>query len=340
MVRETWEALREEARPLAELGSGAWSGLLERMAGAHFVLLGGCTHGTHEFDRARAALTRRLVERGFRTVLIEAEPAPVERVERYVSGQSGDATATEALRDLAGFPAWVWRNVATRDFLEWLTEHNASAPGASIAGMDARGPSLRGDADPAARASAWNRREEAMAEAVDAHGRRGQVVVWGHAAHLGDARAADELEVQRLSLGQLVRERHPGETFLLGFTTFQGTFSAAQGWNLPVERQPLPAVDGESLEALLHGVGSPRFWLSLHAGAAAELLEESRWQRLLGVVHRLGVDRGAWVARAALQFDALVFFDRTHALRPLDAAPVRREVARSAEPPALYPSGM
>jgi erythromycin esterase-like protein len=48
--------------------------MFDRFANARVVLLGEATHGTSEFYRARAQITRRLVERhGFNIVAVEAD---------------------------------------------------------------------------------------------------------------------------------------------------------------------------------------------------------------------------------------------------------------------------
>src|SRR2546426_9092712 len=72
--------------------------LLERIGDARFVLLGEATHGTHEFYRERAKITRRLIEdKGFSAVAIEGDWPDADRVNRYVQGFGADSSAREAL---------------------------------------------------------------------------------------------------------------------------------------------------------------------------------------------------------------------------------------------------
>jgi len=55
-------------------GAGDYDPLLRLVGDARFVLLGEATHGTHEFYRERAEITKRLiVEKGFNAVAVEAE---------------------------------------------------------------------------------------------------------------------------------------------------------------------------------------------------------------------------------------------------------------------------
>ncbi len=76
------------------------------------VLLGEASHGTHEFYRERARITKRLIgEKGFTAVAIEGDWPDAYRVNRYVSVAIGtDADAEEALRGFRRFPTWMWRN--------------------------------------------------------------------------------------------------------------------------------------------------------------------------------------------------------------------------------------
>ncbi|MFZ2177357.1 MAG: erythromycin esterase family protein [Rhodococcus sp. (in: high G+C Gram-positive bacteria)] len=100
--------------------------LLDLVGDARVVLIGESSHGTHEFYAARAEMTRRLIEDcGFDAVAAEADWPDAYRVNRYVRGQGGDATAEEALRGFERFPSWMWRNTVVREFVEWMKEHNS-----------------------------------------------------------------------------------------------------------------------------------------------------------------------------------------------------------------------
>src|SRR6266481_6298451 len=103
--------------------------LLSLIGEARFCLLGEATHGTHEFYRERAEITKRLIkEKGFTAVAVEADWPDAFRVNRYVRGTSGDKDANEALGGFERFPTWMWRNTVVVDFVEWLREYNASMP--------------------------------------------------------------------------------------------------------------------------------------------------------------------------------------------------------------------
>jgi erythromycin esterase-like protein len=110
--------------------------ILERVGDAHLVLIGEATHGTHEFYRTRAELTRMLIEeKGFTGVAIEGNWPTAYRVNRYVRGEGEDATAEEALSSFTDFPTWMWRNTDVRDFVEWLRTYNADQTQQAQAGF-------------------------------------------------------------------------------------------------------------------------------------------------------------------------------------------------------------
>jgi erythromycin esterase-like protein len=103
---------------------------LMHLAGdAQFVLLGEASHGTHEFYKIRADITRRLiVEKGFQAVAVEADWPDAHRVNRYVQRRGNDRTPAVALSSFRRFPVWMWRNRDVETFAAWLREHNQSRP--------------------------------------------------------------------------------------------------------------------------------------------------------------------------------------------------------------------
>lgn len=109
----------------------------DRFGDAKVVLLGEATHGTSEFYRARAAITRRLIERhGFGIVAVEADWPDATRIDRYVRHRDHEPAPEEAF---TRFPTWMWRNAEVHDFVEWLRAHNETLPSATrvqFSGLD------------------------------------------------------------------------------------------------------------------------------------------------------------------------------------------------------------
>ncbi|CAM2993557.1 erythromycin esterase family protein [Mycobacterium intermedium] len=102
---------------------------LEELIGdARIVLIGESSHGTHEFYEARAEITKWLIEhKGFCAVAAEADWPDAYRVNRYVRGLGEDKSADEALSGFVRFPAWMWRNIVVRDFVDWLRTRNGAS---------------------------------------------------------------------------------------------------------------------------------------------------------------------------------------------------------------------
>ncbi len=176
--------------------------------------------------------------------------------------------------------------------------------------------------------SSWNLRDRHMAEALDAligylgrQGRRAKVVVWAHNSHMGDARATEMGERGELNVGQLVRERYGRDAVLVGFTTHHGTVTAASDWEEPAERKRVrPALAG-SYEALFHTTRLARFLLTWQeGGAVTDGLHRSALERAIGVVYRPETERISHYFRARLpdQLDAVLHFDETRAVEPLE----------------------
>src|SRR5918995_5818344 len=159
-----------------------------------------------------------------------------------------------------------------------------------------------------------------MAETLDAVAdhltRRGgepaKVVVWAHNSHVGDARVTEMGMRGEVTLGQLVRERHPGDCRLVGFTTYAGTVTAADDWAGPAERKAVrPALAG-SVEELFHSVGAGEFMVR---PGRADVLRSSRLERAIGVVYRPATEPDSHYFRARVgdQFDAVIHVDETRA---------------------------
>jgi erythromycin esterase-like protein len=196
------------------------------------------------------------------------------------------------------------------------------------------------------RVSSWNLRDRHMAETLhalvahfEAQGHHAKVVVWAHNSHLGDARATDMGRVGELNVGQLVRERYGKDSILVGFTTNEGTVTAASNWGGPAERKTVRPALGGSYEALFHGTKLPRFMLGLRDdNRAATALRDQMLERAIGVIYLPETERIShyFHARLADQFDAVLHFDKTRAVEPLE----RTAEWEAGEAPETYPSGM
>ena len=177
------------------------------------------------------------------------------------------------------------------------------------------------------RVSSWNLRDQHMAETLNAllahlskRQPQAKIVVWEHNSHLGDARATQMGDGGELNVGQLVRERYGREAVLIGFTTYRGTVTAASEWDGPTERKVVRPALEDSYEALFHQVGQPRFLLTWDDSGVVEELAHRRLERAIGVIYLPQTERLSHYFSATLpdQFDAVLHFDETRAVEPLD----------------------
>jgi len=123
------DAVRGAAHALRGAASD-FDPLMRRIGDARFVLVGEASHGTHEFYRVRAELTKRLIrEKGFTAIAVEGDWPDAYRVNRFVRGRAKDAEAADALSGFRRFPQWMWRNADVLDFVGWLRAHNETATG-------------------------------------------------------------------------------------------------------------------------------------------------------------------------------------------------------------------
>jgi erythromycin esterase-like protein len=193
--------------------------------------------------------------------------------------------------------------------------------------------------------SSWNLRDNHMMESLvslsEHLGKKGapaKIVVWAHNSHLGDARATQMHDRGELNLGQLVRQRFGKEAVLIGFTTSEGTVTAASDWDGPAERKNVVPAHPESYEALFHEVDLPHFYLNLRKSEIASALRAERLERAIGVIYRPDTERVShyFDARLSDQFDAVIHFDHTRAVEPLERT-VEWELGEVEE---TFPSGL
>jgi len=109
-ARETTlpQLIAQAAEPLPGIDDEAFAAAFDRYAKRKVVLLGESSHGTHEFYAARAAITKRFVERhGFTIVAAEADWPDAAVLDRHIRHQR---PRPEVRRPFLRFPTWMWRN--------------------------------------------------------------------------------------------------------------------------------------------------------------------------------------------------------------------------------------
>jgi protein-L-isoaspartate(D-aspartate) O-methyltransferase len=133
--------IAHNCEPFTDIESASLEPLLDRIGSAPVVLIGEATHGTSEFYRMRARITRELItKKGFHIVAIEGDWPDTAVIDRHVRRRKGAQQQPLREHPFSRFPTWMWRNQETRQFVDWLTHHNRSLhdPSAqvSVHGLD------------------------------------------------------------------------------------------------------------------------------------------------------------------------------------------------------------
>ena len=111
--------------------------LLERIGDARYVLLGEASHGTHEYYRWRAEISRRLIaERGFSFVAVEGDWPDCYELNRCVKHDPRVPDQPRGVLDsFDRWPAWMWANHEVAAFADWLRGHNADRMPSDMTGF-------------------------------------------------------------------------------------------------------------------------------------------------------------------------------------------------------------
>lgn len=117
------ELIRQAAEPITSIDSPELQPLLERIGDARLVLIGEATHGTSEFYRVRAAITKALIaQKGFDFVAVEADWPDAYRIHDFVTHRHREEP--HDWEAFARFPTWMWRNLEVLEFIHWLRDYN------------------------------------------------------------------------------------------------------------------------------------------------------------------------------------------------------------------------
>jgi protein-L-isoaspartate(D-aspartate) O-methyltransferase len=127
------ECIAQSATPLPNIDDPDFAAAFDSFADKRVVLLGEASHGTHEFYAARAAITRRFVERhGFTIVAAEADWPDAAVFNRYIRHQP-PAEGVEA--PFQRFPTWMWRNTVIARLMQDLRDLNEGRAPEQMAGF-------------------------------------------------------------------------------------------------------------------------------------------------------------------------------------------------------------
>jgi erythromycin esterase len=194
--------------------------------------------------------------------------------------------------------------------------------------------------------NSWNIRDTHMMDTLERliafHGEgHSKAIIWAHNTHIGDARATDMSKDNMINLGQLIRERkNSNNTVLVGFGTYRGSVIAAKRWGDKMEEMKVPPATYGSWDHILHNLKNDSTIASSYTNDKVIIftpddnninnkindnnsnkINNDKWrgQRAIGVVYNPQYEKyGNYVpTNISLRYDAFLFIDETHALRPL-----------------------
>ncbi|TFG77873.1 MAG: protein-L-isoaspartate(D-aspartate) O-methyltransferase [Thermodesulfobacteriales bacterium] len=211
--------ISSNAEAFSTVEEASLDSLLKRIGKSRLVLIGEASHGTSEFYRMRALITKRLIEeKNFNIIAAEADWPDAARIDHYVRHRNTPPSEWTAF---ARFPTWMWRNAEVREFIDWLHYYNKALPyndRTGFYGLDLY--SLYNSA----RAVVDYLDEVDPDLAIVARSRYGCLSPWeadpaayGHAALTGDYRDCEQNVVRMLAelqKKQMEYANHDGERFL------------------------------------------------------------------------------------------------------------------------------
>ncbi len=129
----TPQLIAQAGQELPDLDDPDFAAAFDRYADKRIVMLGEASHGTHEFYRARAAITRRFVERhGFTIVAVEGDWPDASAYDRLIRERPSGQSSRQPFQR---FPTWMWRNTVMPDLLQALKEINSGKAAEDQAGF-------------------------------------------------------------------------------------------------------------------------------------------------------------------------------------------------------------
>ena len=102
--------------------------LIEDLKNKKLVMLGEASHGTHEYYKWRARISRQLIEKhNFDFIAVEGDWPPCYLLNRHLKNyeEAGNDTF-QMLQNFDRWPSWMWANWEVHEMAEWLRRYNTT----------------------------------------------------------------------------------------------------------------------------------------------------------------------------------------------------------------------
>jgi len=164
-----------------------------------------------------------------------------------------------------------------------------------------------------------------------------KAVVWAHNSHIGNAASTSMGWGGEFNIGELCRTAFGHDAVLLGMGTDRGEVAAADNWDEPMQIKQVRPSRPDSWEQLFLRTGLSASLTSWRNDASLrESLARPRLERAIGVIYRPATERLSHYFQAILseQFDALLWFEQTTAVKPIGPQQIDEQSV-----PDTYPFG-
>jgi erythromycin esterase-like protein len=174
----------------------------------------------------------------------------------------------------------------------------------------------------------WNLRDRHMFDTLQAllkhRGPEAKAIVWAHNSHIGNATATTMGWRGEFNIGQLSRIAWEQDAVLIGMGTDHGQVAAADDWNGEMRIKDVRPARADSWEHQFHRSGLSAAlldWRDPQRQALREALATPLLERAIGVIYRPQTELHSHYFQAVLadQFDAFIWLDETHPVKPLSA---------------------
>ena len=165
------------------------------------------------------------------------------------------------------------------------------------------------------------------------------MIVWAHNSHLGDARATQMGERGELNLGQLVREQFGKEASRsVSLLTMAPSPRPQTGMRPPNARTCARLIPTVTKRFFTRSMSRISCSTSRGNRDLASHLRDERLERAIGVIYRPDTELISHYFHARLpdQFDAILHYDHTRAVEPLE----RTAEWEMGEVEETFPSGL
>lgn len=126
--------LKKHAVPFGSIDD--FEPLIESYKDKKIIMIGESSHGTHEFYKWRARISKELIEKhGFNFIAVEGDWPACHQVHQRIQNRSKE-NPLQTLSHFSRWPTWMWGNLEMVEVIKWLSEWNDQGYNVGFHGLD------------------------------------------------------------------------------------------------------------------------------------------------------------------------------------------------------------